>query len=92
MAESCEERETIILTVLDRMTSWWLVSSLISLAISSARPQVPATATRIFVAVCIIRRGCSTQDSRWSLPSSCFECESSLALNLEGRTLPPLRP
>jgi hypothetical protein len=35
------------LTVLERMTSWWLVSSLISCAIDSARPHVPATATRM---------------------------------------------
>jgi hypothetical protein len=37
------------LTVLDKMTSWWLVESLISLAIKRAKPQVPATATRMLV-------------------------------------------
>lgn len=37
-----------LLTVLERITSWWLVVSLICRAIDSARPQVPATATRMF--------------------------------------------
>ena len=37
------------LTVLDKMTIWWLVELLISLAIKRAKPQVPATATRMLV-------------------------------------------